>query len=161
MESLFDFLVRLNNGPYGHIVNTILAFPIMLYFVLYAIGALRGASTWWERWAAAFRLVNIGSGSLIVVNLVVAATIPYNIALSTIKPLRTGGAADAAIVLIHGWNGDESTWRIFPDLLLSDERLSGCDILLVHYPTFMARRNLTIPQLADWGFQEHKYFFIK
>jgi|RhiMethySRZTD1v2_1073278.scaffolds.fasta_scaffold190792_2 pimeloyl-ACP methyl ester carboxylesterase len=150
MESFFDFLVRLNNGPYGHIVNIILAFPIALYLALYAVAAFRGASTWWERWAAVFRLVNIGSGGLILINFVVALVIPYNMALSTIKPLRIGGTANAAIVLIHGWNGDDSTWRIFPDLLLSDERLSECDLLLVHYPTFIARRNLTIPQLADW-----------
>ncbi len=58
---------------------------------------------------------------------------------------------DKLVVFLHGWNGDpQGTWRNFPSLVCSDPRFQDVDVILVHYPTFMVRRNANLVDLADW-----------
>jgi hypothetical protein len=55
------------------------------------------------------------------------------------------------LLMIHGWNGDPTeTWKQFPSLFRQDPRFRKTDILLVHYPTFIVRRNLHIPGLSKF-----------
>lgn len=76
--------------------------------------------------------------------------LPYNAGLRPIEPVRSLSNSTAALVFIHGWNGDDTTWKTFPQLFSADDAFADFDILMVHYPSYMRRRNLTIPQLADW-----------
>jgi hypothetical protein len=65
------------------------------------------------------------------------------------RPTRV--SAKTAIVLIHGWNGGaDTTWSNFPELLCQDDAFSDTEIFVVNYPTFMARRQLKISNLARW-----------
>ena len=60
-------------------------------------------------------------------------------------------AGVTAIVLIHGWNGSaDVTWAELPKLLCEDKDWSDADIYVVNYPTYMARRQLQVDQLARW-----------
>jgi len=55
------------------------------------------------------------------------------------------------LVFIHGWNGDpKETWRNFPTLACRDPGISDVDVLVVDYPTYMARRNVHLAELSDW-----------
>lgn len=55
------------------------------------------------------------------------------------------------LLFIHGWyGGSDGTWQQFPGLACHDERLTDVDVIAVNYPTFAARRNLNVAQLADW-----------
>ncbi|PNE12719.1 MAG: hypothetical protein CR217_01445 [Beijerinckiaceae bacterium] len=59
-------------------------------------------------------------------------------------------SAKTAVVLIHGWNGDDTSWRRFPELLCKDEDFFDTEVFVVNYPTYMARRQLTIYSLGRW-----------
>jgi pimeloyl-ACP methyl ester carboxylesterase len=83
-------------------------------------------------------------------SLLLLQPLKYSTALSPILPVRSYAESKSALVFVHGWNGDEATWKTFPKLFAADEAFAGFDILLINYPTYMGRRNLTIPQLADW-----------
>jgi len=67
--------------------------------------------------------------------------------------------AKVLVIFIHGFKGDHlATWKSFPSLLRDDDRFPALDIISVHYPTFIKRRNLKLPQLAKWiqfHLQEH------
>jgi pimeloyl-ACP methyl ester carboxylesterase len=55
------------------------------------------------------------------------------------------------IVFIHGWTGDaKETWKRYPELMCDDARFSAFEIVSVGYPTLMARRGLTVAQMAEW-----------
>jgi hypothetical protein len=58
--------------------------------------------------------------------------------------------AKTAVVFIHGWNGNDTSWHTFPKLLCRDEYFFDAEIFVVSYPTYMARRQLTISKLARW-----------
>jgi pimeloyl-ACP methyl ester carboxylesterase len=68
---------------------------------------------------------------------------------SACKPSRQG--VTTAIVLLHGWNGSgDATWNNFPGLICEDSTLSDTDLFVVDYPTFLARRQLSIAELGRW-----------
>jgi len=69
-------------------------------------------------------------------------------------PLVSHQSARAAIVFIHGWNGNDTTWRQFPMLASSDNQLSEIDIYRINYPTYMMRRNASVGGLAKWLWQD-------
>ncbi len=54
------------------------------------------------------------------------------------------------IVFVHGWNGDRSSWRDFPELACLDPALKSADVLTTRYPTFLRRHNANLIDLADW-----------
>jgi hypothetical protein len=59
------------------------------------------------------------------------------------------------LIFFHGWNGDpDATWKKFPALACADPTLTGVDVLVVDYPTYAKRRNLTIAALARWVNEE-------
>jgi hypothetical protein len=59
-------------------------------------------------------------------------------------------SAKTAIVLIHGWNGDDTSWGKFPELLCKDETFLDTELFVVNYPIYMSRRQLKIDTLARW-----------
>jgi len=66
------------------------------------------------------------------------------------------------IIFFHGWSGDaQETWRAFPYLVCGDSRFHDVDVLVIHYPTYMASRNLDITGLARWidkELQQHGFW---
>jgi len=77
--------------------------------------------------------------------------IPQTAALEFPAPVREEKNNHHLIVFIHGWRGDPTeSWKQFPKLVCNDTRLDGCNILSLSYPTYISRRSLTIPQLAQW-----------
>lgn len=95
-------------------------------------------------------LIVIAAGAL-VGKLTTVEVVDKTAALAFPSPICPRADGIAAIVFIHGWNGDaEDTWRQFPRFVCSDTRFSRIEVVSVSYPTFMARRSITIGQLADW-----------
>jgi hypothetical protein len=70
------------------------------------------------------------------------------------QPLVSRQSAKAAVVFIHGWNGDDTTWRQFPKLATQDDRLQDADTYSLNYPTYMMRRSLSVGGLANWLWQD-------
>jgi pimeloyl-ACP methyl ester carboxylesterase len=74
--------------------------------------------------------------------------------LPTPQPLVRRQSAKAAVVFIHGWKGDDSSWQQFPKLATQDDRLQEADIYIVNYPTYMIKRNSSVGGLANWLWQD-------
>jgi pimeloyl-ACP methyl ester carboxylesterase len=67
------------------------------------------------------------------------------------KELKLDLTKSNLIIFVHGWRGDsDGTWLKFPDLVRRDPRFSDTHVVAVNYPTFIARRNLTIGETASW-----------
>jgi predicted alpha/beta hydrolase family esterase len=76
-------------------------------------------------------------------------------ALALPPPLCNKSGNTQLLIFIHGWNGDPNdTWKKFPELACADPNLSEVDVVVVNYPTFVKRRNLTIDGLAKWVNEE-------
>ena len=89
--------------------------------------------------------------------LVAVKPLPKTTALEFPAPIRQTAGNNALIVFIHGWQGDPTeTWKQFPELLKKDKRFDGYDVLSLSYPTYISRRSLTIPQLAQWLTEQMK-----
>jgi pimeloyl-ACP methyl ester carboxylesterase len=78
--------------------------------------------------------------------------IPHDAYLPLPTPVHTSPTSTQLILFVHGWRGDpEETWQRFPQLVAGDARFSdSADVLAINYPTYIARRNLTIAEVADW-----------
>jgi pimeloyl-ACP methyl ester carboxylesterase len=73
------------------------------------------------------------------------------VALDFPKPVCGKVENTKLLLFVHGWyGGSDGTWQRFPELACPDDRLTDVDIIAVNYPTFAARRNLSVAQLADW-----------
>jgi hypothetical protein len=70
--------------------------------------------------------------------------------LSLPKPLCAKPDNTNLLLFIHGWSGDETTWKNFPSLACGDTGLKNTDVVVVHYPTFITKRDLNLITLADW-----------
>jgi pimeloyl-ACP methyl ester carboxylesterase len=80
---------------------------------------------------------------------VIDATTGLSLPEPACKPPRE--SATTAIVLLHGWNGSaDATWNSFPELICEDQTLSDTELFVVDYPTFLARRQLSIAELGRW-----------
>jgi predicted alpha/beta hydrolase family esterase len=90
--------------------------------------------------------------------------IPKTAALEFPAPLRQTPSNHHLIVFIHGWRGDPTeSWMQFPKLVIKDPRFNSCDVLSLSYPTYISRRSLTIPQLAQWLTEQMKQrdYYVK
>jgi hypothetical protein len=74
--------------------------------------------------------------------------------LSLPEPLVNRQSAKAALVFIHGWKGDDTTWAQLPTLASRDGQLQDADIYIVNYPTYMRLRNSSVGGLAKWLWQD-------
>ena len=116
------------SGPDRRPVRALLVSPALLPFTIAAIIAVVAVAV-------------LGS----------ARPIPPSAGLALPPPLRDRPGNRALLLFIHGWNGDASgTWGAFPRLALTDPRLSAYNVWSIDYPTYLARRNLGVAQLADF-----------
>ena len=55
------------------------------------------------------------------------------------------------LIFLHGWNGDDSTWKKFRELAKSDLKLIDLNVSTwsIPYTTYMIRRNLNISDLSN------------
>jgi predicted alpha/beta hydrolase family esterase len=77
--------------------------------------------------------------------------VPKTTALHLPAFLRDNRENTDLIIFIHGWTGDVTeTWRDFPQLVMKDTRFDRCNVVSLSYPTYIAQRSLTVPQLSQW-----------
>jgi hypothetical protein len=77
--------------------------------------------------------------------------IPSTVALDLPPAERDLATNRKLLIFMHGWNGDPAhTWNRFPQLVQADKKFADFNILLINYPTFFARRNLGITEMAHW-----------
>lgn len=98
------------------------------------------------------------AGGAVLIGLVGTSSIfdliPRTVGLTMPEPEHrlVAGAAertpDNLIIFLHGWRGDDTTWKRFPELVKQDEAIDA-DVWSIHYPTYMMRRSARISDLAD------------
>ena len=98
------------------------------------------------------RWIEIGAATISVVTGLVTGTvqpIPKDFGIDFVPDLYCQHAnSNRLIIFLHGWRGDDTTWRNFPDLVCADKRFKNADVHLLNYPTFLFARNLRISQLS-------------
>ena len=113
----------------------------------------------WERFSGfvrthLLRVYGIGVTTAILVGVLAIPSIRKpvaTVALDFPQPVCGKTENKKLLLFVHGWYGDpKNTWQKFPDLTCHDSRLGDVDVIAVNYPTFAARRNLNVAQLADW-----------
>lgn len=151
-EAVLDFLIR-NQALFFRLLGGLISIGgLILFYLLHADTPL----TRRFRLALGFPALPIVSVSVVPL---LALGIGYAVSearvspvewLSLPAPLCAQSSNKTLLVFIHGWKGDETTWRNFPSLACGDTSLKETDVLVVHYPTFLVRRSLNIITLADW-----------
>jgi hypothetical protein len=103
----------------------------------------------WRR--LTWRVITIWGGAILGITLIGMAR-PVN-PMSWLKlpePSCRDGAPQL-ILFVHGWLGDrEETWKQFPRLVCSDPNFADTEVIVVHYPTAIDRRNPRLSELSDW-----------
>ncbi len=92
-------------------------------------------------------------GALVVVlNLI--KPIPNEIGMPDLVAERNNFCCESGeprnlVVFVHGWRGDASSFRLFPDLIKMDGRLGQYDVMPFEYTVYITERNLRVPRIAD------------
>lgn len=153
-EQLFDFLVR----QQATLIPVLVVVSGIAGIAGVAQNALNDFSRvpigdWLWRWAlkAVFIASVFAIGAFVFHSQtkVIEATTGLPLPGPACEPPRQ--AATDAIVLLHGWNGSaDTTWNNFPKFICEDSTLSSSDLFVIDYPTFLARRQLSVAQLGRW-----------
>lgn len=59
-------------------------------------------------------------------------------------------SCEKLLIFIHGWNGDDTTWKKFPDFVEKDNRFRDVDRWIINYPTYFNERQLDLKGLSNW-----------
>lgn len=133
MENLWDFIVT-----YQWLMFPLLAISSAAPVLIVRKESIRTATIS----LGALVFASFGLGSI--------GPIPGGLGIDFVPPLHCEREGSRhLLIFLHGWLGDDTTWKKFPDMVCNDQRFNNADVLLLNYPTFIVKQNLRISELSD------------